>query len=316
MKWVKSGKYNGVVCELKNVRPHGNADRLQLADALGYQVIVGADVKEGQIGILFAEGGKLSHEMLMANNLYRKHPETGEPMGGFFEANGRIRVVKLRKEKSEGFWTSLDSLHWACKDGVAPYFEVGMEFCELFGNKICERHYTAATLRAINKAKKNYRKPKWLPKFLVPLHKKYVINRAKFDPCPDFKKHFDTAKLRRVVGTLPENVSVQVSVKSHGCVSADTVVETLEHGKITIGEVVNNKLQVNIKGMDVTTGEFKFSPVSAHYFKPNDGEWYELELEDGSKLEITGNNPVWIPDSNEYREVFDLKVGDILLLDN
>ena len=80
---TKSGDYNAVVCALTNLRPHPNADRLLIAMAAGYQVIVGLEAKEGDIGILFPEGGRLSHEMLMANNLYRKNPATGQPMGGY-----------------------------------------------------------------------------------------------------------------------------------------------------------------------------------------------------------------------------------------
>ena len=41
------------------VRPHPNADRVQLADVLGYQVVVGLDVKTGDLGILFPPDSQL-----------------------------------------------------------------------------------------------------------------------------------------------------------------------------------------------------------------------------------------------------------------
>ena len=40
----------------------------------------------------------------------------------------------------------------------------------------------------------------------------------------------------------------------------------------------------------------------------------EIELEDGTKLTITGNNPVWLPTLNCYRRVDELKQGDYVLM--
>jgi hypothetical protein len=44
--------------------------------------------------------------------------------------------------------------------------------------------------------------------------------------------------------------------------------------------------------------------------------WYEVELEDGQKIVITGNNPVWMADLDCYRKVENLKIGDVLLVKN
>ena len=39
--------YLAIVAELKNVRLHPGADRLQICEVQGYQVVVGLDAKEG-----------------------------------------------------------------------------------------------------------------------------------------------------------------------------------------------------------------------------------------------------------------------------
>ena len=215
MKIKKNAKYNGIVCSLTDVKPHPNADRLQVARALGYDVVVGLEAKEGDLGICFPEGGKLSHEMCLHNSLYRKDPVTGEKMGGYFGENGRVKSTKLRGVHSEAFFTSLDSLVWAGQRGFVELKE-GTEIGEIDGQKICEKYYTRATLRAMNRAKKNYKKPKWLPKFLVPIHKKYVVNKVKRDPCPDFKKHFSTTKLRQYSHMIPEGLNAIITSKMHG----------------------------------------------------------------------------------------------------
>lgn len=204
--------YTGIVCRLTDVRPHSNADRLQIANALGYQIIVGLEAKDGDLGVVFGEGGKLSHDMLYNNKLYRKVPVTGEKQGGYFAENGRIKSVKLRQENSEAFFTSLSALDWTGGHSLKE----GDEVRELNGHKICEKYYTPATLRAMKRAEKKYKKPRWLPSFLVPLHKKYMVNKVSYDPCPTFKKHTSTTKLRQYVHMIPDNLQVKYLLKLHG----------------------------------------------------------------------------------------------------
>lgn len=93
-----------IVCKLKNVRKHPNAHSLMIADAAGYQVIVGLDHNDGDMGLMFPEGLEISPSLAMHAKLYRKHPQTGEAMGGYVEANGRVDTTRLRGEESRGLW--------------------------------------------------------------------------------------------------------------------------------------------------------------------------------------------------------------------
>jgi hypothetical protein len=206
--------YNAVVVKLENVRKHPGADRLQIAQALGYQVIVGMNVSEGDIGIAFPEGGQIDSEFLIANNLYRKHPQTNEPMGGFFESTGRVKALRLRGVISDCFFIPIKSLDYL----NPPDMPVGTEFDRINGMQICKKYTNPSTQKAINAAKKQYKKPKWLPRFLVPLHQWLCINQAKYDPCPNFYKHFETSQLRshnRAIEAM-SNVTVYFHSKLHG----------------------------------------------------------------------------------------------------
>ena len=79
--------HQAVVVALKNVRPHSNADRLKLATVCGCQIIVGIDSEEGDVGIFFPEGVRLSEEFATVNDLIRRKDENGNNAGGMFDAN-------------------------------------------------------------------------------------------------------------------------------------------------------------------------------------------------------------------------------------
>ena len=207
-----SSDYKAIVCELTDVRQHPNADKLQIANALGYNIIVGMDAKDGDVGVIFPCDGKLSHEMLMANNLYRKDPLTGDPMGGYFEEKGRVKAVKLRGQISEGFFTGLDSLDWAGSNKL----KVGDEFDTINKQKVCEKYYTPATIKAMKNAERSYRRPFWLPRFLVPLHRKYFVKSKARNRAPSFEKHSSTTKLRHFVHMIPKDLVVIFTEKKHG----------------------------------------------------------------------------------------------------
>ena len=54
--------YEAYITTLKNVKKHSNADRLQVAECFGNQVIIDLSYKEGDTGIYFPTDGKLGQE--------------------------------------------------------------------------------------------------------------------------------------------------------------------------------------------------------------------------------------------------------------
>jgi hypothetical protein len=138
--------YNAVVSQLKNVRPFPEADRIALANALGYSVIVGIDAKEDDIVVLFADDGRLSDEYLTANNLVGYTDSQGVKQGGFFGSNGRVRAQTFRKQRSEAYTADLNSFKFTGYD--VSKLSIGDTFSELNGVPICSKYYTPATKKA------------------------------------------------------------------------------------------------------------------------------------------------------------------------
>jgi len=291
--------YQAIICPITNIRDHCHADRLKIGTASGHQVVVGLDTVEGTLGIFFQEGGQLSYEMSHYNNLHRHIDlNISNTKAGFFEDNRRVRAQIFRKEMSTGFWTELSALEWTEAD--LSKLKRGDLIDTLNGHDICNKYFTPATMKAINR--RNNKLSKRAPA------------KASY---PQFYEHWKTSQLRLMANMIPVGSVCSITEKAHGCVAGDTIVDTLEYGKVRISHVVNNipNIDIHIMGLDIQTGKLKFSLVSDRYLKKNHGKWYKITTEDGTVLEITGNNPVWLPELKCYRRVDKLKEGDVVFVD-
>jgi hypothetical protein len=287
--------YNAIIARIYT-RPHPNADKLQLGNCSGFQIVTGLDTKNEQLGCFFPSDGQLSKEFCYENSEYRtgKGENKNPNKSGYFEENRRIKSISLRGQKSEGYWVPLSSLAWTGVD--LSTLKEGDQFCTLNGKLVCEKYYSPATKRMMD-SKTNKQ------------------GKKKLKDIPMFKKHFDTQQLRYNFHRIPHDAHVVITEKLHGCVDYSTLVDTLEYGTIKIGKLVDEKLPVHIKSLNLETKEIEYAPVSNHYLLKNDGEWYEIELEDGRTIIITGNNPVYLPNLNCYRRADELTVDDFVLVD-
>lgn len=101
-----------------------------------------------------------------------------------------------------------------------------------------------------------------------------------------------------------------IRLKLDGCLDGETVVET-EHGKRTIKQVCEDK---DSKVLAFVDGEQKFVDIQGYSIKSPSNNWYELELEDGKIVKLTGNHMVYLPELNCYRRVDELNGDEEVLL--
>lgn len=290
--------YEAVIVRLPSGIKVPKADRLQVFNVLGYPVITDLSAKEGDVGILFTPGTALSEEFARENNLHR-HPELNKDPSkvGFFEDNRKVRAQKFKGISSEGLYMPLESLSWTGHN--LSTLKEGDQFKALSGKTICDRFYCRHAQKLIGEKKDKKNRKKDLPK------KDFSL----------FAKHFETGQLRLNVQRIKEGDLCIVSEKTHGCISAETIIDTLEHGSLPIKQIVDNKLDVRVKAFNLQTQEVTYEPISNWYLLPNHGDWLEVELEDGTKLEVTTNNSIWLPEFKVYRRADELKTGDSILFD-
>lgn len=105
---------------------------------------------------------------------------------------------------------------------------------------------------------------------------------------------------------------VVISEKVEGCVSGDTLVETLLNGTIPIKEVA---VGIMVKSFSIDTGEIEYCEVLESQVKDNNGDWFEVELENGAIIRITGDHRIWMPDKRCWRKAKDIEEGDEIIFE-
>ena len=137
--------YNAYITRIKNVKKHSNADRLNVGECFGNQVIVSLETKEEDLGIYFPTDGQLGTEYCEANNLVRTKDKDGNNTGGYLDPKKRnIRAMKLRGEVSDGVFMPLSSLELftdvsKLKEGDTINLLDGVEICRKYVPEIKER---------------------------------------------------------------------------------------------------------------------------------------------------------------------------------
>jgi len=177
------------------VRPHSNADKVQLATCHGNQVVIGLDSLEGHLGVYFPSDGQLSDEFCKANNLYRDAELNArkDEKGGMFDANRRVRAQKFRGEISDGFWVPLHYFGFIMVTGLDVE---GFEFDEWKGVPICNKYVNPNTAKI---ARENQ-------------GKKTRVSRSSVM----FKEHFDTGHFGKNIHEFEKGQHIVITEKLHG----------------------------------------------------------------------------------------------------
>ena len=298
--------YLAKIVRINQFKPHTDPEvtRLKACVVDGFNILCGIDSEPG-LYVYFPTACCLNPDFLRYANLYKHKELNADPeQSGMFEDNGRVKAIRLRGELSEGFILpvtilenyilSVTNVELTCEEGTE--FDIVEHDGKTFW---INKKYIPKQTRSQGQGGmgKTAKQPKGIDKI--------IENQFRF--------HYDTTLIKKCPHVIKPNDLISITEKVHGCVEANTIINT-SNGQFTIKEIVDKKLPVEIEAFDITTNQKIFVPIDDYYTIPNDGDWYELELEDGKILKITGNNPVWLPELGCYREVCKLKVGDSVLI--
>lgn len=203
----------GYVIKVEKLRPHPNADRLQLLDVFGTTTTVGLDVAVGDMGIYFPTDLQLSIEYCVANHLCRKNPLDGTADTGYMDGDKRnVTAIKLRGERSDGIYVPLSSLETF---GDISKLKAGHTIDVFNGVEICKKYIPRSNKRTGRPTDGNK-------------------TRQKKDPiAPLFMEHADTSQLAYNLGAFKPGDEIEITLKMHGTSQRTAYVPVLKGYKRT-----------------------------------------------------------------------------------
>ena len=206
----------GYIVKVENLRPHGNADRLQIATFFGNDTCVGLNTVVGEIGIYFPTDLQLSVEYCNANNLVRKKDENGNNIGGYMDPDKRnVTAVRLRGERSDGLFMPLSSLTFT---GVnMDDLNIGDTITVVNGVEICRKYIPRGNKRKGGGQSEGNR-----------------TRKKKVPVAPLFSEHADTEQLAYNLAAFKPNDQIEVSLKMHGTSQRTGYLPTLKGYKRTL----------------------------------------------------------------------------------
>lgn len=112
-----------------------------------------------------------------------------------------------------------------------------------------------------------------------------------------------------------------VSRKIDGCLHQNSIIEFEDGRKLTIKNIVDNKIKGNIKSYNTETKNIEYKPINDWMFNLEDinkdnNEWFEIILENGKKIILTGNHRIWLPKLKCWRRTDELNGDEELLINN
>jgi len=188
--------YLAKVVSLKGLKKHSNADRLQVVDIDFQTVITGMDAKDGDVCVFFPPESKISLDFLsVTNSLRNKESNVDKSKQGFFDDNCRVRVMKLRGEKSMGYLVPIDQvIMWSGYDDAGG--TVGQEFDTVNGKLLVEKYQIK---KKVGPQARQGKKPKVSRLVDGQIH-----------------LHADTENLRRNIDKINPEDTISITYKTHG----------------------------------------------------------------------------------------------------
>ena len=188
--------HSGFVVIVKDLKPHTNADKLQLATFFGETTCVGLNVKEGDKGIYFPCDLQLSLEYCDTNDLCRTKAD-GTAGSGYLERDKRnIKAIKLRGEKSCGMYMPLESLAFTGID--LNSFQEGDTITVVNAVEICRKYIPRGNRGGASGGGGNRTRK----------HKEPIA--------PLFAEHADTEQLAYNLSAFKPGDEIEITLKMHG----------------------------------------------------------------------------------------------------
>lgn len=194
--------YLAQIVRLKGLRKHNNADKLQCVTINGCNVITGLEAQEDDWCVYFPLECSINKEFLSWSNSFEdKTLNANKEEKGFFNNKGRVRCLKLRGERSEGYIIPILLLmNWLKEKGkeLGDWSNIeGVEFDYFDDIMICEKYIPI--VRSGGGTGPKERK-----------------SNTSFIVDGQFRFHSDTEQLAKNIEKISPEDLISISYKMHG----------------------------------------------------------------------------------------------------
>lgn len=226
----------GYIVKVEHLRPHSNADRLQIATFFGNDTCVSTDVAVGDIGVYFPTDLQLSVKFCEANNLVRKKDAEGNNIGGYMDPDKRnVTTIKLRGEKSDGLYLPISCFDYLNVDLEA--FEVGQHIERINGDEICCKYIPPVKKKEVAFTKEGNR-----------------VRKHKVAIAPLFAEHADTEQLAYNLSAFKPGQQIEITLKMHGTSQRTGYLPVLKGYKRTFWDRIRKREGTPIYDWGYVTG--------------------------------------------------------------
>lgn len=262
-----------------DVVPIENADAIELAKILGWQVVVRKGTVAKDDTVVFCEVDSIL--------------PTIKYFDFMTERKYRLRSIKLRKTLSQGLIIpiadipvisqQLKELDSNRKIDFKKCWEMGEDLTELLGIK---KYLTPSEREELNEVC-NKKKHNWFTKFMT-----------RFEW---YRKMF-----KKKSKSFPEWIS---KTDEERCISEGTLINT-DKGFVTIDMVVKDINKYKVFSYNESTKVNEFKEIIAFNVKRNNNDWLEIKTKSGKNIVVTENHRIYMQELDCYRMAKDIKEGD------
>ena len=207
----------GFIVEVKDLRKHENADKLQIATFFRNDVCVGLDTQVGDKGVFFPCDLQLSLEFCEKNNLLRVLPDGTRGPGDMDPDKRNVKAIRLRGEKSSGIYLPITCLEYTGVD--LNSLNPGDPVSTINGVEICKK-YIPARQHATSAGGAGSR----------------TARRAKRTVAPTFFEHKDTEQLDYNLSAFKPGDEIEITLKIHGTSQRTANVPVLQENRFSLAD--------------------------------------------------------------------------------
>lgn len=259
--------YLAKIVQLNNLRKHNNADKLQIANIDFQDTVVDLNYNNGDVCVFFPAECVIGSPLLSHLNAYRESGlNEDKSLTGFFEEKGRVKVVKLRGEKSCGFLVKIEQV-------IETYgefnYSIGDEFDYIGDDLICKKYELPVKQeRKLKEGKK--------PRVSMVVDGQVHL-------------HVDTENLKRNAFAINPSDYISITYKIHG--TSFWVSNVIGKRKLNIAEKLLKTIGVKIQDTENKIFFGSRRVIKNQYETQNVSDFYDGDLYNTIKEEIKDKIP-------------------------